>query len=61
MELKMKKLIAMLLALTMVLSMGAMAFAAEGEEAAEDEEAAEAEPNRREAKPAPRGSVSLQR
>ena len=39
----MKKLIAMLLALTMVLSMGAMAFAAEGEEAAEDEEAAEAE------------------
>ena len=43
MELKMKKLIAMLLALTMVLSMGAMAFAAEGEEATEDEEAAEAE------------------
>ncbi len=38
----MKKLIAMLLALVMVLSMGAMAFAAEGEEAADDE-AAEAE------------------
>ena len=38
MDLKMKKIIAMLLALVMVLSLGAMAFAAEEEEAADEVE-----------------------